>query len=602
MLSRWATSSTVFEFEDPQGSQSHTSQRPSIGAPLSSVQEGFEAEDDPVDSDTELEEVTMLALLKRGKQRLEQNDFPAAERHFLSCLNRLQAIRPSLPAKRWLSINSEVTPLLTFAFSRQRKLDAAQSLLMERVTNPPNPEDIDEVLYYTFSLAEVLFANEAYSEAMLYGRRALKGYWKLGSKGSRGVEKALDLLIRVCRQDGNKDDEDAYTATLAEFEERNPSRPKDERLTRLDSVNASQPTPEAKTVSENHNPFSDSPAIAKPTPEETVKSFADTANRSPRRQPQEVDNRLKSQPPRKTKTASENYNDDWDPFADSPVRATTPEETVKSFSQRQVMDESKVNDDQGWDAIFAGLDDVDPPPTADLTPGDRIKSFTETNSRLPRQERQEVGAVSQPPPEAKTTSGIDDSPDWDAIFAGPDSPPTVDSTPSESIKSLAMTNSRSARRERQELGSGLSFQDLTRSMKPDGPQRQQSAPNVFINRPLSATSTPSPYKNQSRPQKSKDYDSRTSVDEFLNPKPPMYPGIIPSGDIIPPGGSSQRPSLTSKSLNKLNSSSTSSKKAASPGSLSWLARSWTNKTKSSSTNVDDASTTAVVGAIEIFPK
>jgi len=165
-----------------------------------------------------------------------------------------------------------------------------------------------------------------------------------------------------------------------------------------------------------------------------------------------------------------------------------------------------------------------------------------------------------------------------------------------------MTNSRSARRERQELGSGLSFQDLTRSMKPDGPQRQQSAPNVFINRPLSATSTPSPYKNQSRPQKSKDYDSRTSVDEFLNPKPPMYPGIIPSGDIIPPGGSSQRPSLTSKSLNKLNSSSTSSKKAASPGSLSWLARSWTNKTKSSSTSVDDASTTAVVGAIEIFPK
>lgn len=221
MLSRWATSSTIFEFEEPQSSYAQTTPRPTAGTSPFSAQQGIGVEDDTIDSDTELEEATVLALLKRGRQRLAEDDFQAAERHFRNCLNRLSEIEPSIPARRILHINSEATPLLIVAYCRQKKLDAAQSLLMERITNPPDPpdpQDVHGILYYMFSLVEVLFRKAEYSEALLYGRRALKGYWKLGSNGSSEAEKLLKLLIRICRKDGNNAEEDAYTAILAEFE------------------------------------------------------------------------------------------------------------------------------------------------------------------------------------------------------------------------------------------------------------------------------------------------------------------------------------------------------------------------------------------------
>lgn len=66
----------------------------------------------------------------------------------------------------------------------------------------------------------VLLRQRAYAEALLYGRRALKGFRKLGLPGIPGIASSLQLLIDVCHADGNGDQEDANMAILSDFLER----------------------------------------------------------------------------------------------------------------------------------------------------------------------------------------------------------------------------------------------------------------------------------------------------------------------------------------------------------------------------------------------
>lgn len=64
---------------------------------------------------------------------------------------------------------------------------------------------------------EVLLNKCAYAEALLYGRRALKSYRKLGPEGTLGVQNSLRLLCQVCKAAGNHDEEDAYGAILSDI-------------------------------------------------------------------------------------------------------------------------------------------------------------------------------------------------------------------------------------------------------------------------------------------------------------------------------------------------------------------------------------------------
>ncbi|KAH7314320.1 P-loop containing nucleoside triphosphate hydrolase protein [Rhexocercosporidium sp. MPI-PUGE-AT-0058] len=53
---------------------------------------------------------------------------------------------------------------------------------------------------------------------MLYGRRALKGFRKLGGlEGDAGTMTSLMLLVTVCQDEGNHDEGDAFTAILNDF-------------------------------------------------------------------------------------------------------------------------------------------------------------------------------------------------------------------------------------------------------------------------------------------------------------------------------------------------------------------------------------------------
>jgi hypothetical protein len=114
---------------------------------------------------------------------------------------------------------SEIIKLLLDIYMAQEKWDEAQSLLLEKITAGSRDKSGNNgaVLMGMLTLVDVLIHKASYTEALLYRRRALKSYRKMGSDGSEGVESSLESLVRVCHLNGNYDEEDAYAAILADF-------------------------------------------------------------------------------------------------------------------------------------------------------------------------------------------------------------------------------------------------------------------------------------------------------------------------------------------------------------------------------------------------
>jgi hypothetical protein len=107
-------------------------------------------------------------------------------------------------------------------YRQQKKWTEAQAILHEKIAlgSRNTTGDNSDVLSDTIALVEILLAKMALAEALLYARRALKGYRRMGVSGTAGVEKALQLLIWICHAQGNLDEEEAYTAMLSDFIER----------------------------------------------------------------------------------------------------------------------------------------------------------------------------------------------------------------------------------------------------------------------------------------------------------------------------------------------------------------------------------------------
>ena len=155
--------------------------------------------------------------MKRGKEKLAAEDFEAAERLFCNCLDKTSS-NESL-ADVLHSQKSEIMMLLLKTYRQQEKWSEAESLLKTKIALGARaaPSDNDDVLSDTLLLAEVLLKRSDYIQALLHGRRALKGYRRLGTSGTLGVEKALRLLIQIFHADGNIDEEDAYSTILSDF-------------------------------------------------------------------------------------------------------------------------------------------------------------------------------------------------------------------------------------------------------------------------------------------------------------------------------------------------------------------------------------------------
>jgi hypothetical protein len=215
---RWISSNTVYEFEEERDAESSLSgPKPASGKSLQLVGEGKES--DQSDSDGELEAEIIQSLLRRGKDKLASREFEAAERHFRNCLARASSNGSAVSLHRVLGSRSEIMTLLLSTYRLQEKWDEAHSLLTEKIAleSRGSSKANQVVLADMLILVEVLLKKCAYSEALLYGRRALKSYRKLGSEGTLSVQDSLGLLCQVCKAASNHDEEDAYGAILSDI-------------------------------------------------------------------------------------------------------------------------------------------------------------------------------------------------------------------------------------------------------------------------------------------------------------------------------------------------------------------------------------------------
>lgn len=144
--------------------------------------------------------------------------------------------------------------LLLDVYLAQEKWSEAQSLLLEKIAlgSRSKSRDDGQVLTDILALVDVLIHKNSHAEALLYGRRALKGYRRMGSDGVLGVESSLKALVRVCHMSGNYDEEDAYAAILSDFLQLN--------STQMSSTDGAQ--------SSEHHVTSPSPASTSPVPQE----------------------------------------------------------------------------------------------------------------------------------------------------------------------------------------------------------------------------------------------------------------------------------------------------------------------------------------------
>jgi hypothetical protein len=219
---RWISSNTVYEFEEEHAGDLAVRGRKSSGKNVPSVEEVSGSEQS--DSDNDLEVEIIQALLKRGKEKLSAKDYGGAEKLLRNCLTRTSS-GSLVSLQRVPKSKSEIMTLLLETYLAQEKWDEAQSLLLEKIAlgSRDTTSESGGIHADMLTLVDVLLHKSAYAEALLYGRRSLKGYRKLRSKGTAGVEKSLRALVRVCQLDGNLEDEqDAYSAILSDFLQKHP--------------------------------------------------------------------------------------------------------------------------------------------------------------------------------------------------------------------------------------------------------------------------------------------------------------------------------------------------------------------------------------------
>jgi hypothetical protein len=222
-MRRWMTSRTIYEVEDEefQGPSQHDdvvlSNQPH------QRQHSAEKDDSGTQSDSESDEAEKIqALLRRGKEKLAEQDFNSAERLLLNCQSRTSGPGSlSLSALR-STAHSKSVHLLLDTYRRQEKWDSAESLLLNQI-KPESQNEKATNPKYVLMLAEVLLDKWDLTAARKHGVRAYKRYRKLGPEGTVGVQSSLRLLIRICSADGDVEEEDAYASILYDVTKRYPT-------------------------------------------------------------------------------------------------------------------------------------------------------------------------------------------------------------------------------------------------------------------------------------------------------------------------------------------------------------------------------------------
>ena len=170
------------------------------------------------DSDVEEQLELIQALFHQGMSRLNANKSNEAEKDFRNCMNRLSSNEwPQGSPDEFNSLRFNVMSALVTVLKKQQKWDDAQKLLKEKITLTASLHANGNslvVLDDTLMLSEVLLETKDLTEALLYGRRAYKGFKNQDPQNSDRCVDALRLLIRICELGGNQSDADAYLAVL----------------------------------------------------------------------------------------------------------------------------------------------------------------------------------------------------------------------------------------------------------------------------------------------------------------------------------------------------------------------------------------------------
>lgn len=252
---RWISSNTVYEFDEEPTTESSSKQR-KLKSNLQPVEESTGSEQSDSDSDLEVE--LLHVLMKHGKEKHLTKDYETAERLFRTCLTKISS---TVSFKSTPKLKLDVMELLLDVYRAQEKWNEAQSLLMERISLGSREKSTDNsrVFEDMLTLVDVLIHKKSYAEALLYGRRSLKGYRKMGPNGVIGVETSLVAIIRICHEDANYDEEDAYAVILSDFQQLHASKFKpteatDSSAQRLESPSPVSSAPIVSQETDQHRP------------------------------------------------------------------------------------------------------------------------------------------------------------------------------------------------------------------------------------------------------------------------------------------------------------------------------------------------------------
>ncbi|KAF3043780.1 hypothetical protein E8E12_010203 [Didymella heteroderae] len=211
-MQRWISSNTVYEYEDAEAPAPDPSET-STGEALTEYQS---------DSDSDIEAELVRALFSNGKKRKKDGDLQGAARTLKNCLSRFPATSTygSMSSSQATSITgvskAELLELLTETYCLQGAWAEAKSTMKEKltITEHQTGRKSERYLWDTYKLSEVMLKTKDYAEAHLHGRQSLRGFKKLREQGLDGYEKSLSLLILICSEQGNAEEEEAYTALL----------------------------------------------------------------------------------------------------------------------------------------------------------------------------------------------------------------------------------------------------------------------------------------------------------------------------------------------------------------------------------------------------
>lgn len=175
------------------------------------------------DSDAEMEAEIVHLQLAKGETEMLSGNLLAAEKMLRNGLTRLNHQRSR---HMGTDLKLLVSQALIDAYTQQGKWEDAKEVTLERLAifSGHSFEKSNRYLDEALSLADILLRLGDTAQARIYAKKCIKAYREQGPLGFQGLERALELMIAICRSESNTVDEEAFQLLLSH------SRGRDSRL------------------------------------------------------------------------------------------------------------------------------------------------------------------------------------------------------------------------------------------------------------------------------------------------------------------------------------------------------------------------------------